>query len=99
MMDGLFVVLSSHGPAWDTSLPLDDQVDWTAHAKFMDGLVDEGFVLLGGPLEGTGDAMLVLRARNEQQIAQRLDADPWRQSGLLVLKQISRWTLRLGSLG
>jgi hypothetical protein len=31
-----------------------EQDDWDAHAGFMDGLVDDGFVLLGGPV---GDGM------------------------------------------
>jgi hypothetical protein len=29
---------------------MEQQSDWPAHASFMDGLVDEGFVVLGGPL-------------------------------------------------
>jgi uncharacterized protein YciI len=94
-----FVVVRSRGPAWDDSKPLEGQADWTAHAAFMDGLFAEGFAALVGPLEGTRDALLVLRAASEGEIAERLAADPWSQSGLLVTRQISPWTLRLGSLG
>ncbi len=78
---------------------MDDQTEWTAHAAFMDALVDEGFVVLGGPLEGTPDALLVVRAADERQVTERLAADPWRRNGLLILKQVSSWRLRLGSLG
>jgi len=29
---------------------MEEQSDWLAHASFMDGLVDAGFIVLGGPL-------------------------------------------------
>ncbi len=97
-MNRLFAVIRSRGPAWDDALPLDDQVDWAAHAAFMNGLLAERFVALGGPLEGTSEVLLIVRAADPAEIAARLAADPWAQSGLLVVKQICPWWLRLGSL-
>ncbi len=97
-MQGLYVVLYSHGPAWNPRLRMDDQAEWNAHAAFMDDLVDRGFVLLGGPLEGTSDAMLVVHAADQHEAEECLAKDPWRRNGLLTLKQISPWRLRLGSL-
>lgn len=97
-MDHVFVVLRSRGPAWNDSRPLEEQTDWKAHAAFMDALFDEGFAALVGPLEGTRDALLVLRATTASEITERLAADPWTANGLLVTSQISRWQLRLGSL-
>jgi hypothetical protein len=94
----LFAVIRSRGPAWDHALPLDDQVDWAAHASFMNGLAEEGFVALGGPLEGTPDVLLVVRATDPSEIADRLAADPWARNGLLVVKQTCPWWIRLGSL-
>ena len=29
---------------------MNEQVDWKEHGRFMDRLVEEGFVVLGGPL-------------------------------------------------
>src|SRR6266536_3537260 len=46
------VVLLRSGPQWDPSRPLEEQSDWPAHASFMDGLVDAGFIVLCGPLAG-----------------------------------------------
>jgi hypothetical protein len=86
----LFAVIRSRGPAWDDSQPLDNQIDWAAHAAFMNGLLKDGFVALGGPLEGTPDVLLIVRATDASEIAERLDADPWTQNGLLVLKHTSR---------
>ena len=97
-MKRLFVVLRSRGPAWNNAKPLEGQADWPAHAEFMDGLFEEGVAALVGPLEGTRDALLVLRASGVPEIVARLGADPWSSNGLLVTKQISPWQLRLGSL-
>jgi len=93
-----FVVLRSRGPAWDESKPLEAQPDWAAHAAFMDALYEQGFAVLVGPLEGTRDVLLVVRAATSSEVAERLASDPWAGSGLLVTKQISPWQIRLGTL-
>ena len=93
----LFVVLRARGPRFDESAPLEQQIEWKEHAAFMDALVEEGFVVLGGPLEGTRDALLVVRALDQAEIERRLAADPW-EKRLLVTKQISPWRIRLSSL-
>jgi hypothetical protein len=71
-MERVFVVLRGRGPAWDNAKPLEGQVDWTAHAAFMDDLFERRFCVLVGPLEGTRDALLVVRASNEPEIVERL---------------------------
>ncbi len=88
----------SHGAAWAASRPLEEQADWSDHAAFMDALVAEGFVLLGGPLEGTSNVLLVIRAENEAEIRRRLGADPWMRNDLLRVANVTPWELRLGSL-
>ena len=98
-MSRLFAVLRSRGPEWNDSLPLERQVDWPGHADFMNALHAEGFVLLGGPLEGTSDVLLIIRASSSNEIHARLSADSWTCKDLLRIKQITPWTLRLGSLG
>jgi len=98
-MERVFVVLRSRGAAWDHSKALEEQAGWAAHAAFMDALFDQRFAALAGPLEGTRDALLVLRASSASEVTERLAADPWTTSGLLVTRQISPWQLRLGSLG
>jgi uncharacterized protein YciI len=98
-MERAFAVLRSRGPAWDDSKLLESQSEWTAHAAFMDAMFDEGFAALVGPLEGTRDALLILRASSVEEITERLASDPWTRNGLLVTKQISPWQLRLGTVG
>jgi hypothetical protein len=49
-----FAVRLVHGPGWDSSHQIRDQQGWAGHAAFMDGLVDDGFIILGGPV-GDGE--------------------------------------------
>jgi len=63
-----FVVLRRCGPQWDPSRPLEEQSDWDAHASFMDHLVDEGFVVLGGPLADEERVVLVVEAESEDAV-------------------------------
>src|SRR5206468_1131499 len=98
-MERLFAVLRSRGPAWDHSKPLEGQADWAAHASFMDALFEQRFAVLVGPLEGTRDALLIIRASSTSEIVERLASDPWTTNGLLITTQVSPWQLRLGSLG
>ena len=94
----LFAVIRTRGPAWQDPRPLEGQADWPAHASFMNGLASDGLVILGGPLEGTRDVLLVMKAESAKEIRARLADDPWSTSGLLRITQITRWTLRLGTL-
>ena len=97
-MPQLFAVIRTRGPAFEPSRPLEAQADWAAHAAFMNGLVRDGSVILGGPLEGTADVLLVMRAASADDARDRLAADPWTVQDLLRVSRISPWTLRLGSL-
>lgn len=94
----LFVVVRTHGPAFDEALPLEAQKLWKEHAQFMDALYEKGFAILVGPLEGTSTAMLVCRAVSVAELESTLADDPWTGSGHLFTSQVSPWTLRLGSL-
>ena len=97
-MSQLFVVLRTRGPRWNYTRTVEEQDLWQTHAAFMNGLVHEGFVLLGGPLEGTPDVMLLIRASHVEHIMNRLADDPWSRNGLLRIARVYPWNLRLGSL-
>jgi uncharacterized protein YciI len=94
----LFAVFRARGPAWQEGEPLERQAEWGAHAAFMNALAKEGFVVLGGPLDGSAEVLLIVRAESPEAIRARLAADPWSASDLLRVARISPWTLRLGSL-
>jgi len=98
-MPSLYAVTRSHGVGWKHSLALEQQSLWREHADFMNALECEGFVLLGGPLEGTEEALLIVRAESVEEIGQRLAGDPWSESKQLVTTRVARWDLRLGTVG
>ena len=87
------VVLRQSGPQFDGARPLEEQSDWRAHATFMDGLVDDGFVLLGGPL-GDGRVVHLVEAESEDEVRATFARDPWSESHLVV-DAIDPWTIRL----
>lgn len=93
-----FVVIETRGSAWDDSKQMDDQTHWPAHAAFVDSLVAEGFILLGGPLEGTRDVVLIIQAEDCSEIFDRLAADPWIQNRYLIVKECWPRRIRLGAL-
>jgi uncharacterized protein YciI len=97
-MKRLFAITRSRGPGWNDSLPLEGQEDWQPHAAFMNALHTEGFVVLGGPLEGTRNVLLIVRAYDSEEIMSRLSGDPWAHKDLLRTAEVAPWTLRLGSL-
>lgn len=97
-MPQLFAVMLLRGPAWNHSLPMDEQVDWRPHADFMNALHAEGLVVLGGPLLGSSEVLLIIRAADEQAIRARLAGDCWHTKDLLRISRILPWNLRLGSL-
>jgi len=91
-MPQLFAVIRTRGPAFEPARPLEGQTDWAAHAAFMNGLVRDGAVILGGPLEGTADVLLVMRAETADEARRQLAADPWAVQDLLRVTRISPWT-------
>jgi uncharacterized protein YciI len=88
------VVVRRSGPEWDPSRPLEEQSDWPAHAAFMDGLVDSGFIVLGGPLADEHRVAHAVEAESEEVIRATLARDPWSESHL-VIDTIEPWTIRL----
>ena len=97
-MSALFAVIRSRGPAYRSDRPLEAQDAWRAHAQFMNGLHDEGFVVIGGPLEDGSDVLHIVRAESAAVITARFATDPWEPLGLLRTVRIAPWTLRLGTL-
>ena len=93
-MATFLVLLRRSGPEWDASRPMEEQSDWPAHASFMDGLVESGFVVLGGPLADEHRVVHVVEAESEDEIRATLARDPWSETHLRV-DAIDPWTIRL----
>jgi len=73
-----------------------EQKHWRNHAKFMDSLAAEGFVVLGGPWgEGERRFLLVFEADNKETVKARLEDDPWTKTGTLRITEIEPWEILL----
>jgi uncharacterized protein YciI len=92
---GYFVVTEERGPSWDPSRPRRGQDGWDAHAAFMDRLVDEGFVVLGGPVGDGVRVLLVMEAESERQVEARLADDPWMSMEVLRVASVEPWEILL----
>jgi uncharacterized protein YciI len=92
-----FAVRLVHGLGWDPLRQIRDQDGWDEHAIFMDGLVDDGFVILGGPVGDGEQTLHVVQAADEDDIKARFAGDPWASAGLLRIGTIERWALWLDS--
>ena len=53
------------GPAWDPTRGRREQDRWDEHAAFMDGLVADGPVILGGPVGDGETGVLAMEAADE----------------------------------
>jgi uncharacterized protein YciI len=71
------------------------QDGWDDHARYMDSLFDDGFVLMVGPLEGERETLWIIEAESEAAIRQRLAEDPWAANGMLRPVRIERWNVLL----
>ena len=93
-MATFLVILTQTGPELDRSKPLEEQSGWTEHAEFMDGLVEQGLIVLGGPLDGGPRVAQVFEAGSEQELRDALARDPWSGTHLEVFS-VEPWEIRL----
>jgi uncharacterized protein YciI len=85
------------GPNGDPSKRTREHPFWDEHAAFIDQLVDEGFILMGGPLVDERGmprgALLIVNAKDENEVRDKLKNDPWTEHGILKLETVKRWEI------
>jgi len=92
-MGSTFIVMSAAGSNRDHAKGTRDQPYWNQHAAFIDNLVEEGFIMLGGPLPDEGGAVLIVRASSGAEVRDRLRPDPWYVHGILIPQSVRRWDI------
>jgi uncharacterized protein YciI len=90
-----FALTMVNGRAYDPSRGRREQAAWDEHAEFMDSLVDDGVVILGGPVGDGSRVLLIVEADDEETIRRRLGDDPWEEMGILTIGRIEPWTIWL----
>jgi hypothetical protein len=88
------VVITRSGPDWLAGRPLEEQTGWAEQAAFMDGLVADGFVVLGGPLGDENRVVHAVEADSEASVRETLARDSWSETHLQV-ESVEPWTIRL----
>ena len=94
-MTMFLVRLHQAGPEFDRSKPLEEQSGWAEHAAFMNGLVEDGHIVLGGTLPDGGTAH-AFRADSEEELRAIWARDPWHRSHL-ILESVEPWEIRLAT--
>jgi uncharacterized protein YciI len=96
-MKSTFLAISSVGPNGDPSKRTREQPFWDEHVAFIDQLIDEEFILMGGPLVDERampqGALAIVAAENENEVRAKLKNDPWFQKGILKLESVKRWEI------
>jgi uncharacterized protein YciI len=92
-MKNTFVIISSAGSNRDLSKGTREQPFWDEHAEFIDQLVAEGFILMGGPLVDEGGSLLIFNAEDENEVREKMKGDPWLKQGILKQESIKRWQI------
>jgi len=92
-MKNTFVAISSAGPNRDLSRGTREQPFWDEHAEFIDRLVAEGSILMGGPLVDEGGSLLIFNAEDEDEVRKKLKNDPRLERGILKQDSIKRWQI------
>ena len=89
-----FAVRMQNGPNYDESRGRREQDRWNEHAAFMDRLVDDGFIVIGGPVNEK-QTLHAVEAESEEAVRARLAEDPWAPMGILGVASIEPWQLWL----
>jgi uncharacterized protein YciI len=92
-MKNMFVMISSAGRNRDLSKGAREQSFWDEHAAFIDRLVAEGFIWMGGPLVDEGGSLLFFNAKDENEVREKMKNDPWLKQGILKPESIKRWQI------
>jgi uncharacterized protein YciI len=92
-MKNTFVAISSAGANRDLSRGTREQPLWDEHAAFIDQLVADGFILMGGSLVDEGGSLLIFNAEDETEVRVKLKNDPWSEHGSLKLESVKRWQI------
>lgn len=90
-----FAVRLERGGPWDWSRDLRQQDGFAEHARYMDVLVEDGFIVLGGPIADDREILHAIDASSEQEIRDRLAEDNWARNGMLRILSIEPWTVLL----
>ncbi len=91
------VVRFRAGPTW-ISGSVREQPDWDAHAEFVDGLIERGTMVMGGPFADNSGSQSLLEGVDADEARRILEEDPFMKNGVFELDEIREWTIFVDEL-
>ena len=91
------VVRWKAGPTW-TSGAVDEQPDWDEHAAYVDGLVERGIFVMGGPLADQSGSLSLFENVTEQEARELIAEDPFVVNGVFELEEVRAWNVFVDEL-
>ena len=85
------------GPTW-TSGPPEDQPGWDEHAAFVDGLVERGIFVMGGPYSDFSGSHVIYEGVDADEARRIVAEDPFLANGVFVLEDVRDWTVYVDEL-
>jgi uncharacterized protein YciI len=85
------------GPTWTTGAP-DEQPGWEEHAAFVDGLIQRGIFVMGGPLSDNSGSLSLLQAVGVEEARELVLRDPFVANGVFELEDVSAWNVWVDEL-
>jgi uncharacterized protein YciI len=80
------------GPAWKEGPP-EDQPGWDAHAEFIDGLIERGVFVMGGPWTDRLGSMSIWEGLDAGEVRRVMQDDPFVRNGVFELEDVADWTV------
>lgn len=88
-----FAVTTQKGPHWERQREIREQAEWESHAAFVDELVEQRVIILGGPVSGDDNevALLAVEATGESEVRSIFGRDPWARNGVFRIGDVRPW--------
>jgi hypothetical protein len=96
-MKKTFAAIVQRAGAWDHSRPPQEQDGFPDHAQFVGGLEASGFIALAGLMQESSDVLFIFFADSEQEVRDRMSADPWQKDGHARLVRVEEIHIRIGA--
>ena len=86
------------GPTWEPGGPVREQPGWDAHVAFVDALVEQGTLVMGGPYSDNSGTMMLLEGVDAAEAERILAGDPFIENQVFLLEEIREWTIFVDEL-
>ena len=96
-MKKAFVAIVERTELWDPSKDAFEQDGFAAHAAYMHGLEETGFIAMAGLMLESEDIVFVLVADSADEGRARLAEDPWQKDGHSRLVRLEEAAFRIGA--